>query len=73
MNDIWKNDKDFKQAIGGFIIAFSELEFGLVFLCTMTEFDIRKSNSYTSKYLGCINPLILGLNDVKGLTFLVNN
>lgn len=22
---------------------------------------------------GCINPLILGLNDVKGLTFLVNN
>jgi hypothetical protein len=21
----------------------------------------------------CINPLILGLNDVKGLTFLVNN
>jgi hypothetical protein len=52
MNDIWKNDKDFKQAIGGFIIAFSELEFGLVFLCTMTEFDLRKSNSYTSKYLG---------------------
>lgn len=52
MTDIWKNDKEFKQAIGAFIIAFSELEFGLVFLCTMTEFDLRKSNTYITKYMG---------------------
>jgi len=47
MIDIWKNDKDFKEAIGSFVIAFSELEFGLVFLCSMTEFDIRVASDYT--------------------------
>jgi len=52
MTDILKNDKEFKQAIGAFIIAFSELEFGLVFLCSMTEFDIRKRDEYVTKYLG---------------------
>lgn len=52
MTDIWKNDKDFKEAIGSFIIAFSELEFGLVFLCSMTEFDVRKKDEYIIKYLG---------------------
>lgn len=52
MTDIIKNDKEFKQAIGAFIIAFSELEFGLVFLCSMTEFDVRKKNEYVTKYLG---------------------
>jgi hypothetical protein len=52
MKDILKNDKEFKQAIGAFIIAFSELEFGLVFLCSMTEFDIRKKDEYVVKYLG---------------------
>lgn len=52
MTDILKNDKEFKQAIGAFIIAFSELEFGLVFLCSMTEFDIRKKDQYVTKYLG---------------------
>jgi len=52
MTDIWKNDKDFKEAIGAFIIAFSELEFGLVFLCSMTEFDVRKKDEYLTKYLG---------------------
>lgn len=50
--DIFKNDKEFKQAIGAFIIAFSELEFGLVFLCSMTEFDVRKKDEYVTKYLG---------------------
>ena len=50
--DVWKNDKNFKEAIGSFIIAFSELEFGLVFLCSLTEFDIRKKNEYVTKYLG---------------------
>lgn len=52
MIDILKNDKDFKEAIGSFVIAFSELEFGLVFLCSMTEFDIRKKEEYITKYLG---------------------
>jgi len=52
MTDIWKNDKEFKEAIGSFIIAFSELEFGLVFLCSMTEFDVRKKDEYITKYLG---------------------
>jgi hypothetical protein len=50
--DIFKNDKEFKQAIGAFIIAFSELEYGLVFLCSMTEFDVRKKDEYVVKYLG---------------------
>lgn len=52
MTDIWKNDKNFKEAIGSFIIAFSELEFGLVFLCSMTEFDVRQKDNYITKYLG---------------------
>jgi hypothetical protein len=52
MTDVWKNDKDFKEAIGSFIIAFSELEFGLVLLCSMTEFDVRKKDEYITKYLG---------------------
>lgn len=52
MTDIWKNDKNFKEAIGSFIIAFSELEFGLVFLCAMTEFDLRQKDKYITKYLG---------------------
>lgn len=52
MTDIWKNDKDFKEAIGGFIIAFSELEFGLAFLCALTEFDPRQKDKYLVKYIG---------------------
>lgn len=52
MTDIWKNNKEFKEAIGAFIIAFSKLEFGLVFLCSMTEFDVRKKEEYVTKYLG---------------------
>ncbi len=52
MMDILKKDKEFKEAIGAFVIAFSELEYGLVFLCTMTEFDFRKKDEYIPKYLG---------------------
>ena len=51
-NDLWKNDKDFKEAIGAFVIAFSELECGLVFLCSMTEFDLPQKDKYITKYLG---------------------
>jgi len=50
--DILKKDREFKEAIGSFVIAFSELEFGLVFLCTLTEFDIRQKDNYVTKYLG---------------------
>jgi len=52
MKDILAKDKEFKEAIGSFIIAFSEFEFGLVFLCSMTEFDLRYSHNYFTKYLG---------------------
>lgn len=52
MNDIWKNDKEFKEAIGAYIIAFSELEFGLASLCTATEFDLRLKSNYLMKYMG---------------------
>ena len=50
--DISKNDKEFKEEIGAFVIAFSELEFGIAFLCAMTEFDLRKKDEYIHKYLG---------------------
>lgn len=52
MIDILKNDKEFKEAIGSFIIAFSELEYGLAFLCSMTEFDLRFKDNYLIKYIG---------------------
>ncbi len=47
----FESDRQFKIAIGAFIIAFSELEFGLAFLCSMTEFDIRQKDKYLTKYL----------------------
>lgn len=52
MVNILKNDKGFKEAVGAFIIAFSELEFGLSFLCSMTEFDLRLKDKYLVKYMG---------------------
>lgn len=52
MKTILKNDQEFKHAIGSFIIAFSELEFGLAFLCSMTEFDIRRKDEYIVKFIG---------------------
>lgn len=52
MNDIFGNDLKFKEAIGEFIIAFSELEFGLAILCTLTEFNPRQKNIFFLKHLG---------------------
>lgn len=52
MTDFLKQDKDFKEAIGAFIIAFSELEYGLAIICTLTEFDLRKKDTSYLKYLG---------------------
>ncbi len=48
----FQNSESFKTAIGSFIIAFSKLEFGIVFLCSMTEFDIRRKDEYLLKYMG---------------------
>lgn len=50
--DILQRDKEFKASIGAFIIAFSELEFGLTSLCQLTEFDLRKQEQYQIKYIG---------------------
>ncbi|AEV32350.1 hypothetical protein Oweho_1353 [Owenweeksia hongkongensis DSM 17368] len=45
-------DREFKEAVGAFVIAFYELEFGLVFLCSMTDFDIYNRDYYLKKYIG---------------------
>lgn len=52
MNARITKDKEFKEAIGAFIIAFSELEYGLADLGSMTEFDLRKKSSYFIKHVG---------------------
>jgi len=52
MRSIIENDKEFKEAIGAFIIAFSELEFGLAQLGTMTEFNLQKKDSYLIRHMG---------------------
>ena len=52
MKDLLENDRRFKEAIGEFIIAFSQLEFGLAFLCVLTEPDLKGNEDYLSKYLG---------------------
>jgi len=52
MNTRLTEDKKFKEAIGAFIIAFSELEYGLADLCSMTEFDFRNKSQYFVKYVG---------------------
>jgi hypothetical protein len=52
MNPRITEDKKFKEAIGAFIIAFSELEYGLADLGSMTEFDLRKKSEYFIKHVG---------------------
>jgi hypothetical protein len=52
MADIFENDKKFKEAIGAFIIAFSELEYGLAFLSVLTEFDLRKRDEFLLNHIG---------------------
>lgn len=52
MKNIFDRHKDFKESIGSFILAFSELEFGLGILCTFTEFDLLKRDENLSHYLG---------------------
>jgi hypothetical protein len=50
--DDLEREKKFKESIGAFVIEFSKLEFGLVELCALTEFNIHKKNEYISKYMG---------------------
>lgn len=50
--DYFENDRNFKEAIGDFIIDFSELEFGLVELCSLIDFDLRKKEETYLKYMG---------------------
>jgi hypothetical protein len=52
MNTRLTEDKKFKEAVGAFIIAFSELEYGLADLGSMTEFDLRKKIDYFTKHVG---------------------
>ena len=53
--DDLKREKKFKEAIGDFVIHFSELEFGLAKLCALTECSIFTSdekNKNLKKYMG---------------------
>ncbi len=52
MSDIFEKDKEFKEAIGAFIIAFSKLEYGLARLGVLTEFDLRHRNDYLLQHIG---------------------
>lgn len=52
MSTIFEKDKKFKEAIGAFIIAFSELEYGLAHLGALTEFDLRKRDNYLLTHIG---------------------
>jgi hypothetical protein len=68
MNNFIEKDKEFKEALGSFMIAFSELEYGLVILCTLTEFDLRKKDLSYLKYLGYTLEL-----KVKTITEFIND
>lgn len=50
--NIFERHKDFKEAIGSFILAFSELEFGLGIICSFTEFNLLTRDQTLPTYLG---------------------
>lgn len=50
--NIFERHKDFKEAIGSFILAFSELEFGLGIICSFTEFNLLTREQTLPTYLG---------------------
>lgn len=52
MKNLYEKHKDLKEVIGSFILAFSELEFGLGILCTFTEFDLLRKDDRLPHYLG---------------------
>jgi len=50
--NIFERHKNFKEAIGSFILAFSELEFGLGIICSFTEFNLLTREQTLPNYLG---------------------
>ena len=52
MESIFDKDKNFKAAVGGFIVEFSKLESGLTVLDALTEFDLPNYAKYLPKYWG---------------------
>jgi hypothetical protein len=50
--DILENDRKFKEVLGDFLIAFTQLEFGLAELCTLTDFDLKNNDVTFEKFLG---------------------
>jgi hypothetical protein len=52
MKNIFEKHSDLKEAIGSFMLAFSQLEFGLGILGTFTEFDLLRRDEHLADYLG---------------------
>lgn len=49
---LYERHKKLKEVIGSFILAFSEMEFGLGILCSMTEFNLLEREQTLPRYLG---------------------
>lgn len=47
----WKNKVEIEKLLGRFTMQFSKLEFGLFFLCALTENDMINYQNYIEKYL----------------------
>lgn len=52
MKNLYERHKDLKESIGSFILAFSQMEFGLGILCTFAEFDLPRREEHLADYLG---------------------
>ncbi|HCW07961.1 MAG TPA: hypothetical protein DGG95_11430 [Cytophagales bacterium] len=52
MKNLYERHKDFKEAIGTFILKFSELEVGLGIICSFTEFNLLRRERTLPTYLG---------------------
>jgi hypothetical protein len=52
MKNLFERHKDLKESIGSFILAFSQMEYGLGILCTFTEFDLLRRDEHLPDYLG---------------------
>jgi hypothetical protein len=52
MKNLYDRHKDLKESIGSFILAFSQMEYGLGILCTFTEFDLIRKDEHLADYLG---------------------
>lgn len=52
MSMIIEKDKQFKEAIGAFIIAFNKLEFGLAYLVALIECEAGKDCNILPKHIG---------------------